>query len=93
MENKEQYIYKDGRYIKLSSFDHGAKIEIVDALPEIGNENTIYLLKEQEESGTNEDNNLYLQYIYKDGKYTKFNEFKIRRCNIYWRFGRRYYDS
>ena len=69
MENKEQYIYKDGRYIKLSSFDHGAKIEIVDALPEIGNENTIYLLKEQEESGTNEDNNFYLQYIYKDGKY------------------------
>ena len=47
----------------------GAKIEIVDALPEIGNENTIYLLKEQEESGTTEDNNLYLQYIYKDGKY------------------------
>lgn len=46
MDKKEQYIYKDGRYLKISSFGGGgADVKLVDSLPAQGTENTIYLIK------------------------------------------------
>lgn len=69
MDKKEQYIYKDGRYIKISSFGGGgANVQLVEALPEQGIENTIYLLKNENPEPTPGIATLLTQITYSELK-------------------------